>query len=73
MDYEAPVQRAPASANVTLYNDHLTTFKQKATPKVEAEESGAIASSGNGGEPVFKKRKIKGEHRKNFRRRGDDE
>lgn len=67
VDLETPRVKEKPQANVVLHNDRLHDFTERSTPSL-ANDSAFV------GEPVtFKKRKLGGDHRKNVRRRNDDD
>ena len=70
VDYQVPTVKEAPQANVTLHSDRFTKFEEKKTPSL-----GGNSSTGSSSKPaiVFRKRKINDEHRKNARRRDENE
>ena len=68
IDYQVPQVKEAPQANVTMHSDRLTKFEEKKTPSL-----GGATTHSSKPAIVFRKRKINEEHRKNARKREDDE
>ncbi len=82
-DFQAPRKEEKNKSGVTLHNDRTLHFKERSTPSMSSagdeltlglgikREGGA---AGGSVAPIsFKKRKLNLDHRKNIRRRNDDD
>lgn len=68
VDYQVPRAAELPQASVTMHSDKLSKFEEKKTPSL-----GGATSSTSKPAIVFRKRKVNDEHRKNARRRENDD
>lgn len=73
VDYQVPTVKEPVTANVTMYSDKFTKFEEKKTPSLGGASSSTSSSGVSKPAIVFRKRKLNDEHRKNARRRDDED
>ncbi len=77
LDYQAPRKADSKKSSVTLHNDKQLHFGQRSTPSLSGssssyDNSDSKPAAGFSG-MAFKKRKINFDHRRNVRKRDEDD